>query len=141
MQVTSAPYRIIVGIDYSETSAFALEQAFDTAARLPNAELHLAAIVVPMGQVEGLSVTEYTSSREEEAERLEGHIRKKVAEHAARHPDSKLPGRLVRHVRFASPAEKNSPPRSRHRCGPRPRRQNAARAPSLSQPQLSRVDL
>lgn len=108
MQDTSRPYRIIVGIDYSETSDLALEQAFEIAARLPNAELHLADIVdvvVPMGQVEGLPVTEYTTSREEEAGRLDGHIRKKVAEYAARHPDSKLPGRLVRHVRFASPAE------------------------------------
>lgn len=108
MQDTNAPYKILVGIDYSESSTVALEQALDIATRLRNAELHLADIVdvvIPLGQVEGLPVTEYTTSREEETGRLEGYVQTKLAEYAKRHPGSKLPERIVRHVRFAAPAE------------------------------------
>jgi nucleotide-binding universal stress UspA family protein len=108
MPATSRPYRILVGIDYSESSELALEQAFDIAAGVQNAELHLADIVdlvVPSGKVEGLPVTEYTAERDEETARLESYVQKKVAGYVERHPDSKLPERLVRHVRFASPAD------------------------------------
>jgi nucleotide-binding universal stress UspA family protein len=108
MEGSSKPYRILVGIDYSESSDLALEQALDIATRLQGAELHLADVVdvvVPVGSVDYPAVTAYTISREEAAGRLESYTGKKLAEYAERHPGSKLPGKVVRHVRFAAPAQ------------------------------------
>src|SRR5882757_668730 len=39
------PYLIVVGVDYSEASNLALDQAFELAAARPNAEVHIVNVV------------------------------------------------------------------------------------------------
>jgi nucleotide-binding universal stress UspA family protein len=47
--MTSTPYKIVVGYDYSTIADLALDRSFDLAAREQNAEVHVVTVVVQMG--------------------------------------------------------------------------------------------
>lgn len=109
MKNTDKPYRIVVGVDYSETGDLALEQAFDFALGLPQAELHLVNVgyLVPAtGNIEAASAADhFRVARDNAVAELDRYARNKIREYTERHPSSKLEGRVVPHIRFAEPAE------------------------------------
>lgn len=109
MKNTDKPYRIVVGVDYSDTGDLALEQAFDFASGLPHAELHLVNVgyLVPAaGSIEAVSSADHLLvARDNAVTELERYTRKKIRAYAERHPSTHLEGRVIPHIRFADPAE------------------------------------
>lgn len=105
----SKPYRIVVGVDYSETGRLALDQALDIASGWPSAEVHLVHVanpVVPAGNPEYVPVAAYPMfNAEAAAKELQDDAAKRLSDYSTRHPNWSAPGRIVCHLRLAAPAE------------------------------------
>src|SRR5690606_28980349 len=99
------PYVIVVGVDYSETGALALEKAFELAAEKEHGEVHAVNVVRNYGEfveLEGASPTPYRLSMADAQKRLHEHITARVADFSER--TGKKFKRCVSHIRleFAS---------------------------------------
>lgn len=106
MNATVQPYVIVVGVDYSDTSALALEKAFDLAAEKERGEVHAVNIVRNYGdyvEVEGPTPMPYRLSMAEAQKRLHEHVSDRVAGYTQR--TGKSFSRLVSHVRLEFAAE------------------------------------
>jgi nucleotide-binding universal stress UspA family protein len=99
------PYLIVVGLDYSELSEAALRRAFELALREPSAEVHVISVLPPVN-VDPAHVPKAVALDGEIAscrlrDEVETNLRQFTSE--AGRPAA-LPGRVVSHVRFDSPA-------------------------------------
>ncbi len=98
---------LVVGIDYSELSAHALERALELGKRIPRTELHVAHVaraIGPMLQVEALDEV-LTLSTEQASDYLLKYVERKVESYRQAHPNAALPTRIVTHLRMDEPAE------------------------------------
>lgn len=105
MNANVQPYVIVVGVDYSETGALALEKAFELAAE-KEGEVHAVNIVRNYGEfveLEGASPTPYRLSMAEAQKRLHEYITERVAEFT-KHTGKKFK-RCVSHIRLEFAAE------------------------------------
>ncbi len=102
----SETYKIVVGYDYSQTADLAVKKAFDLAAKENRAEVHVATVVVQMGEFVGAGVTGVAASPtiplEDAYEALEARIGKLMSEWQAE--TNATFSRLVVHVRSEVPA-------------------------------------
>jgi nucleotide-binding universal stress UspA family protein len=109
MQNDSKPYRIVVGVDYSETGRLALEQALDIASRWQSAEVHLVNVLSPIVPTAGVEYVPFAAfpvfDVEGAAKELQEDTAKSLSDYFTRHPNSGAPSRVVCHVRFAAPAQ------------------------------------
>lgn len=106
MNANAVPYVIVVGVDYSETSALALEKAFELAAEKEQGEVHAVNIVRNYGEfveLEGATPTPYRLSMAEAQKRLHEHVTDRVADFTKR--TGKKFTRCVSHIRLEFAAE------------------------------------
>lgn len=106
MNANAQPHVIVVGVDYSETSALALEKAFELAAEKAQGEVHAVNIVRNYGEfveLEGATPTPYRLSMAEAQKRLHEHVADRVADFSKR--TGKRFSRCVSHIRLEFAAE------------------------------------
>jgi nucleotide-binding universal stress UspA family protein len=106
MNANVQPYVIVVGVDYSDTGALALEKAFELATEKQEAEVHAVNIVRNYGEfveLEGASPTPYRLSMADAQKRLHEYISERVAEHTQR--TGKNFKRCISHIRLEFAAE------------------------------------
>lgn len=106
MNANATPYVIVVGVDYSETSALALEKAFELAAEREQGEVHAVNIVRNYGEfveLEGTTPTPYRLTMAEAQKRLHEHVSARVEDFTRR--TGKKFGRCVSHIRLEFAAE------------------------------------
>jgi len=107
----TAPYVVLVGMDFSEPSNRALAEAFELTARRPDAELHVVFLVAPPTAETSLigagdlpnSVVEPLESA---FERLQTHVQERLEafiSQAGEHGKA-ITGRVVSHVHIDTPA-------------------------------------
>jgi nucleotide-binding universal stress UspA family protein len=80
--MSNIPYRIVVGTDFSDTAALALNQAFDLAASHERGEVHVVNAVQYLGEFVQMDLPEAAAYRlplEEAQERLEAHVGAKLS--------------------------------------------------------------
>ncbi len=76
-QVVQKPYVIVVGVDYSDLGAQALERAFEVASTYPRSEVHAVNVVRNFGEfvmIELPQASPYGLSLDEAADRLQGYV-------------------------------------------------------------------
>lgn len=99
-------YKIVVGYDYSEIADLAVRKAFDLASTEKNGEVHVATVVVQMGEFVGAGITGVASSPviplEDAYEALEARIGNLMSEWQGE--TNKSFQRLCVHVRNEVPA-------------------------------------
>ena len=82
MNANAEPYVIVVGVDYSDTGALALEKAFELAAEKEQAEVHAVNVVRNYGEfveLVGSSPTPYRLSMADAQKRLHDYVTERVA--------------------------------------------------------------
>ncbi|MEB2313602.1 MAG: universal stress protein [Sorangiineae bacterium] len=101
----SGPYTIVVGLDFSDTGALALERAFDLANREPNADLHAVYVASAYGPMLRLELPDdvRTVSIEEASDYLQKYVEGKLDQFQASAPTRFE--RVVTHVRVGPPAD------------------------------------
>jgi nucleotide-binding universal stress UspA family protein len=108
MQSVNEPFIVVVGVDYSDTSALALERALELASTLPHTELHAVNVVHPLTQADAFmyfsSSLPTLSIGQAEAD-LKSYVGERIAAFHAEH-GSKVrdPERVRCHLRLAAPA-------------------------------------
>ena len=110
MSNSEKPYLIVVGVDYSEASDLALEQAFELAAARPNAEVHIVNVVrlygnqalidAPLEQA-GFSAVSLADANA----RLLAYVEQRRQVHRARQAEGSRLERVIAHLRLEAPAE------------------------------------
>ncbi len=106
-QVPMKPYVVVVGVDYSDLGALALEKAFEVAAAQPRAEVHAVNVVRNFGEfvmIEMAHSTPYGLSLDEAADRVQAYVaeqQRRFEERTGRSPCE----RCVTHLRAEVPAE------------------------------------
>jgi len=106
MNANAQPYVIVVGVDYSETSALALEKAFELAAEKAQSEVHTVNIVRNYGEfveLEGATPTPYRLSMADAQKRLHEHVSGRLEDFTKR--TGKQFTRCVSHIRLEFAAE------------------------------------
>ena len=105
---TKKPYVIVVGVDYSEVGALALEQAIALAAERPRAELHaihVIAMIPPPLPAECVVPPRLASaSLDEAADELDAHMAKTLGAKLERAAAAEAPLPVHTHVRSVAPA-------------------------------------
>lgn len=93
---------IVAGVDYSELSDLALNQAFELTTASPNVELHVIHVVGPLatpGNDFGARLNAAESAR------LTQHVQAKLDAFLREHPTRAVPERVLCHVRAAEVAD------------------------------------
>lgn len=106
MNANAQPYVIVVGVDYSETGALALEKAFELASEKELSEVHAVNIVRNYGEfveLEGASPTPYRLSMADAQKRLHDYVSERVK--AFTEQTGKTFKRCVSHIRLEFAAE------------------------------------
>jgi nucleotide-binding universal stress UspA family protein len=106
MSATAKPYVIVVGVDYSETGALALDKAFELAAAQENGEVHPVNIVRNYGEfveLEGAYPAPYRLSMAEAQKRLQDYVEARVKQF--NEATGKSFKRCVSHIRLEFAAE------------------------------------
>jgi nucleotide-binding universal stress UspA family protein len=98
--MSANPYRILVGLDFSESSAGALDHALELAAARAPAEIHVACIVDQKGSVESPDSGDLRMNVEEVARSLRQILAAKLAGGTLPAEDAL---RVFAHVRVGSP--------------------------------------
>lgn len=101
------PFVVVVGVDYSELGAVALERAFELAADRPAAELHAVNVVRNFGEfvmLESAQPSVYGVSLREASQRLQDYVDAARRRFEERHGRS-AHIRCVTHLRAEIPAE------------------------------------
>jgi nucleotide-binding universal stress UspA family protein len=111
MSNAEKPYLIVVGVDYSDASDLALEQAFVLAAARPNAELHVVNVVRLYGtqalidaptEQAGFSAISLADANA----RLNAYVeQRQQAYRSAASKNGSPPQRVIAHLRLEAPAE------------------------------------
>jgi nucleotide-binding universal stress UspA family protein len=104
------PYVIVVGVDYSEASDLALEQAFEMAAGRANAEVHIVNVVRLYGNqalVDAAAAPGFSavSLADANAQLIAYVERRQQAYRAGKAQPGRTALRLVSHLRLEAPAE------------------------------------
>jgi len=111
MADATKPYRIVVGVDYSEIGTFALEQALEIGANHGNAEVHVLNVVSlavrapmidggPPPEVSGMTFEEAGKALTQYVDGKMGETRGRLGQAAA----SRFP-RVIAHLRVDVPAQ------------------------------------
>jgi nucleotide-binding universal stress UspA family protein len=113
MAETTKPYQIVVGIDYSETGDYALEQALEMGTKHGNAEVHALSVVsllvppatpvmeyAPAQNIKGMSFDDAAKQLGSYLDRKVGEARDRLGKAA----DGRFP-RIVPHLRVEVPAQ------------------------------------
>lgn len=109
MKQASEPYRIVVGVDFSETSDLALHQALELASSHAPAELHavhVAQLLLPVGELGYVLPSVVGVPAEEIIAKLRAHV-DRVTEafmRQRRANGAQAPERIVCHLRLDAPA-------------------------------------
>ena len=106
MTANAKPYVIVVGVDYSDTGALALEKAFELAAGHENGEVHPVNIVRNYGEfveLEGAYPAPYRLSMAEAQKRLQDYVEARIMDFNKR--TGKSFERCVSHIRLEFAAE------------------------------------
>lgn len=102
--MSTKPYVIVVGSDYSELSDAALTRAFELSAREQPSEVHVIS-VIPAGLLDPTYQPEAVARDADAASRrLTEHVEAKLHEFASAPGRRAGPARVVSHVRVDSPA-------------------------------------
>jgi nucleotide-binding universal stress UspA family protein len=110
MPNSEKPYLIVVGIDYSEASDLALEQAFELAAARPNAELHIVNVVRLYGNqalIDAPTAAGFSAISLADANaQLDSYVQQRQQAYSASNPLAEGAGlrRVVSHLRLEAPA-------------------------------------
>lgn len=111
MPNSEKPYLIVVGVDYSEASNLALEQAYELAAARPNAELHIVNVVHLYGNqapTDAPSTVGFSAVSMADANaQLGAYVQQRQQAYATSNDGangSRVP-RVVCHLRLEAPAE------------------------------------
>lgn len=103
-------YVILVGIDFSELSDRALEQALALAAQRSNSEVHALTLVMPPVAVNtsyampAFGVLAAPDLLGSATEQLHLHVKRTLARFEAKYPEPQFPARVVSHVVMGTPA-------------------------------------
>ncbi len=108
MQPSQEPFVALVGVDYSEFGALALEQALELTSERAHSELHVVNVVHPLTQADALvyfsSSLPTLSIAQAEAE-LKNYVDAQVGAFRAKHGSTlRAPGRVRCHLRLENPA-------------------------------------
>src|SRR5687768_13501033 len=108
MNQSEKPYIIVVGVDLSEESNLALDQAITIAGRTARSELHVVHVVstvLPGPSVDYPAVAPVSLAAA--GERLREHVDRRLAEHEAElsAPNGRRPERVVCHIRLDAASE------------------------------------
>jgi nucleotide-binding universal stress UspA family protein len=108
MNQSEKPYVIVVGVDLSEESNLALDQAITIGSRTARSELHVVHVVstvLPVPSVDYPAAAPVSLASA--GERLRSHVDARLAEHEAdfSSPYSRRPERVVCHIRLDAPSE------------------------------------
>jgi len=102
MERKNEPYIIVVGVDYSESSARALDEAFALAAEKPGAEPHVVHVAAPHESLpDGFTTLNVANA----AKQLETYVQKQLAKYTEAHPGAAGFERVCVHQRLGAPAE------------------------------------
>jgi nucleotide-binding universal stress UspA family protein len=101
MEANQHPYIIVVGIDYSESCARALKEAFGMAARQPGAEPH----VIHVTSATDLPDNFARAKAEQAAQELKAYVTAQLAKYAEAHPGAATFPRVHTHVRLGAAAD------------------------------------
>ncbi len=103
--MSNAPYRIVVGTDFSDTAGIALEKAFELAAQYERSEVHVVNAVQYLGEFVQMDLPETAAYRlpmEEAQEKLEANVGGQLSEWQDK--TKKTISRCVTYVSIESPA-------------------------------------
>ncbi len=106
-QVPMKPYVIVVGVDYSDLGALALEKAFELAAAQPRAEIHAVNVVRNFGEfvmIELPQASPYGLSLDEAADRVQKYVEEQQRRFEAK-TGRTAAERCVTHLRAEVPAD------------------------------------
>lgn len=102
----NAPYRIVVGYDYSPIADLAVQKALELAAAQPVGEVHVVSVVVRMGEYVAMDPTGFAVASpvalDDAYEALEAHVGALLADWQT--TTKKSLARLAVHVRSEDPA-------------------------------------
>ncbi len=109
MTTQQRPYVIVVGVDFSEASELAVQQAFAIAAEQPHAEVHLAHVVQTYGPQVAYEMPVDASalavlSLNEARARFRQYADQALSRFTAQHPGKRF-DRVVAHLRFDAIAD------------------------------------
>lgn len=101
----TAPYTIVVGVDFSKTGDMALERAFELANREPGADPHAVYVASSYGPMLRLELADdvRTVSIEEASDYLREYVEQKLDEFQQHAPTTFE--RIVTHIRVGAPAD------------------------------------
>lgn len=98
----SESYRIVVGVDFGSSGDEALRMAIELGREIPNAELHLTAVVVETSpSPTAVQIAADEKRLEDTAKRLAAY----VLEKSAMHGGERFTRPVVEHVRIGDPAD------------------------------------
>ena len=103
--MTSVPYRVVVGTDFSDTANLALDKAFELAAQHERGEVHVLNAVQYLGEFVQMDLPEAAAYRlplEEAQEKLEANVGARLS--AWQEETKKSISRCVTYVSVESPA-------------------------------------
>src|SRR5687768_17480221 len=93
------PYIIVVGVDYSESCARALNEAFAMAARQPGAEPHVIHVAAPYGSLPDGFVS---VNVEQAAQQLQTYVNAELAKFVEKYPGAATFERVHTHQRLGA---------------------------------------
>ena len=105
--MTTKPYIVLVGMDFSELADRALQEAFELAAQREIAEVHVVTVVPPTVDphhaLAGSALDNQAGLLAVTSERLRSYVQAGLERFAA-HAKKTIPARIVSHVRVDTPA-------------------------------------
>lgn len=102
--MTNKPYTLLVGVDYSELSDRALQEAFAQASQRAEAEVHVLTALPPLvSEDPGYAVAVYATLDEKPIlgaalQKLRAHVQARLDEFALANPETKLTFRVISHA-------------------------------------------
>lgn len=108
MNQSDKPYIIVVGVDLSEESNLALDQAITIASRTERSELHVVHVVSTVLPVPSVDYPDAAPvSLAAAGERLREHVDSRLAQHEGElsSPNGRRPERVVCHIRLDAASE------------------------------------
>jgi nucleotide-binding universal stress UspA family protein len=102
MEANQHPYIIVVGIDYSESCARALEETFAMAARRPGVVPHVIHVAPVYGSMPDGFVR---ANAEQAAHQLQAYVTAQLVKYREAHPGAATFARVHTHLRFGAAAD------------------------------------
>jgi len=107
--MTNKPYVLLVGVDFSELSDRALQEAFGQASQRPNSEVHALSSLHSASPDPGYGLAVYTTVDEKPVltaalEQLRAHVELQLQQFGVAHPGVPVNFRVVSHAIVDTPA-------------------------------------